>query len=146
MTEWPAAHSSLWLELVLSVQLPQQEVARTPQRLSLRLPLPQQLARGTPQRQIRVALLLPQQLARVTPQRPEQRSEVPEHRHNDHEAQKQGGRRHNDRWQLEEVLGSSISAPPRFPAACKRSDPSERTQPYLLAPSSHQEVLEQYLV
>ena len=41
VTEWPAAHSSLWLELVLSVQLPQQLAARTPQRLSLGLPLPQ---------------------------------------------------------------------------------------------------------
>ena len=88
----------------------------------------------TPQRQIRVALLLPQQLARVTPQRPEQRSEVPEHRHNDHEAQKQG-KRHSDHWQLKNDLSSSISAPPRFPAACQRSDPSERAQPCLLAPS-----------
>ena len=40
----------------------------------------------------------------------------------------------------------SISAPPRFPAACQRSDPSERAQPCLLAPSNHQEVLQQYLV
>ena len=45
-----------------------------------------------------------------------------------------------DRWQHEDDLGSSIFPPSRFPAACQRSDPSERTQLCLLAPFFHQEV------
>ena len=107
----------------------------------LRLSLLQQLTSVTPQRQIRVALLLPQQPARVTPQRPEQRSGVPEHRHNDHEAQKQG-RRHSDRWQHEDVLDSSIFLHrPGGRRRCQRSDPSECTQPCPIAPFFHQEVL-----
>ena len=36
--------------------------------------------------------------------------------------------------------------PPRYPAACQRSDPSESSQPCLLAPSIHQEVRNRVLV
>ena len=52
----------------------------------------------------------------------------------------------SDRWQQEDDLGSSIFVPPRFPAACQRSDPSERTQPHLLAPFIHHELLKHCLV
>ena len=34
-------------------------------------------------------------------------------------------------------------APPRFPAACQRSDPSESTEPCLLAPFIRHEAWEQ---
>ena len=37
-------------------------------------------------------------------------------------------------------------SPPRFPAACQRSQPSECTQPCLLDPFIHHEVLERHFV
>ena len=52
----------------------------------------------------------------------------------------------SDRWQQEEGLGSSMFAPLRFLAACQRSDPSARTQAWLLAPFIHHEVLKHYFV
>ena len=51
-----------------------------------------------------------------------------------------------DRWQHEDDLGSSIFVLPRLPADCQLSDPSARTQAWLLAPFIHHEVLKHYFV
>ena len=106
--------------------------------------LTQQPARMTPQAPTR--LPLPQQSAPWTPQRLEvERTEVPEHRDNHHEAQNQGGRRHQCPLAKRGRPRFQYFAPPRFSAACQRSDPSEGTQPCLLAPFIHQEVLNRHL-
>ena len=53
-------------------------------------------------------MLLRKQLARLTPQRPEQRSEVPEHEGTSTILRTREQGTPKDRWQQEEVLGSSI--------------------------------------
>ena len=95
----------------------------------------------TPQRKFE-----PQQSAGTTLRRlGVERTEVPESRCNDREK--------GDRKETTVTAGNKrmTSVPvvlhrPRFPAACQRSDPSERTQPCLPATFMHHEVLKQNLV
>ena len=89
-----------------------------------RLPLPQQLARRTPQR-----------LWNNDPKTQNKREPVTKCR-----TREQGDNR--DRWQHEDDLDSSIySTAPETRRRCQRSEPSESSRTCLLAPSTHQEVL-----
>ena len=87
------------------------------------------LIAGTPQRQEGPCLPLPQQLARMTPQRP--RNNEPKSRNMREAARKRRTREEGDnidRWQHEDDLGSSNFSTAPVPGGLPAVGSSERTQ------------------